>query len=146
MATTVYSQNSAPQSEIQNPIDSLVTLTIPISTKLTQTNFLTWKSQILPIIRDHKLTFPSPRPNKPAGPGFSFPGNQSSRPRHPKPPGPKPQCQICMKLGHTAKHCYNRYNADQSNVTSPQQQPSTFHAYLTQPTDSYDGACDWILD
>lgn len=56
MATTdLNSQNSGTQSEVQNPFNSLITLSIPISIKLTQTNFLTWKSQILPIIRGHKL-------------------------------------------------------------------------------------------
>ena len=39
----------------QNQIESVVTLNLLISTKLSHTNFLTWKSQILPVIKGYNL-------------------------------------------------------------------------------------------
>jgi hypothetical protein len=38
------------------PITTVITLNQPFYTKLTQTNFLTWKAQILPIINGHNLS------------------------------------------------------------------------------------------
>ena len=43
------------QNQNQNQITSIVTITQPISTKLTETNFITWKAQILPIINGYDL-------------------------------------------------------------------------------------------
>lgn len=95
-----------------------------------------------------------PRPPRPNS-GLNSPNNQNwtSSPdsNYTK---QKPKCQICMKIGHTAKLCYFRYNPDQANVTSPQiqapvaspQQPSTFHAYVTQPSDCTENSNEWILD
>lgn len=61
-----------------------------------------------------------PRPPRPNS-GLNSPNNQNwtSSPdsNYTK---QKPKCQICMKIGHTAKLCYFRYNPDQANVTSPQ--------------------------
>lgn len=45
-------QNQIPP---QNQNGSIITINQPISTKLTQTNFLTWKAQILPIINGYEL-------------------------------------------------------------------------------------------
>lgn len=38
-----------------NQIEAVITLNLPISTKLSHTNFLTWKSQILPVIKGYNL-------------------------------------------------------------------------------------------
>lgn len=35
--------------------DPLVILHLPVSTRLTRTNFLAWKSQIIPLLHGHKL-------------------------------------------------------------------------------------------
>lgn len=47
MANTSISQN--------NLIEPIVTLNLSIATKLSHTNFLTWKSQILPVIKGYNL-------------------------------------------------------------------------------------------
>lgn len=44
-----------PSSNPQNQFDSVITINQPISTKLNQTNFLTWKAKILPIINGYDL-------------------------------------------------------------------------------------------
>lgn len=51
MATIPLSQNLSQNNQIE-PID---TLNLPIATKLSHTNFLTWKSQILPVIKGYNL-------------------------------------------------------------------------------------------
>ncbi|KAJ3697958.1 hypothetical protein LUZ61_001663 [Rhynchospora tenuis] len=47
---------SSSTTSIASAMDSIVPLTIPISTKLSQNNYLTWKSQILPILHGYYLT------------------------------------------------------------------------------------------
>ena len=58
--------NSLPQSQSLSP-DPIVIINVPISTKLTRTNFLAWQSQILPVLHGfglHKyITTSSPAPN-----------------------------------------------------------------------------------
>ena len=44
-----------PPLSIAAPIESIVHLNIPISTKLSQSNYLTWKAQVLPLINGHNL-------------------------------------------------------------------------------------------
>lgn len=50
----VNGEISIPQTQM-NQFESMITLNLPISTKLTHTNFLTWKSQILPVIKGYNL-------------------------------------------------------------------------------------------
>lgn len=50
----VNGEISIPQTQV-NQFESMITLNLPISTKLTHTNFLTWKSQILPVIKGYNL-------------------------------------------------------------------------------------------
>lgn len=40
---------------LQTRSDPIITLNLPIATKLSHTNFLTWKSQILPVIYGYNL-------------------------------------------------------------------------------------------
>ncbi|KAJ3698209.1 hypothetical protein LUZ61_001914 [Rhynchospora tenuis] len=50
--------------------DSLISLTLPIATKLNLSNYLTWKCQILPIIHGYNLSnFISSPPPSPTSPG-----------------------------------------------------------------------------
>lgn len=91
-----------------------------------------------------QLSFgPQPSPNG---------GNNSIRPsyqvRSSYQAGPrplKPQCQICLKIGHTAKVCYYHISEDREATTTAQP-PSTYHAYLTQPTEQFDEGAERILD
>lgn len=55
MADATPTPNPTP-TQIVHQSTTVITITQPISTKLTQTNFLTWKAQILPIINGHNLT------------------------------------------------------------------------------------------
>ncbi|KAJ4744982.1 Copia-like polyprotein/retrotransposon [Rhynchospora pubera] len=53
----ISSSETAPTSSFSfsNQSNSFTTINIPISTKLTKQNFLTWKSQLLPIIHGYNL-------------------------------------------------------------------------------------------
>jgi hypothetical protein len=58
MADLLNSSSSA-QTAIISPSttsDPIITIPIPVFVKLTQANFLTWKSQIFPLIRGFKLS------------------------------------------------------------------------------------------
>ncbi|KAJ1698432.1 hypothetical protein LUZ63_006944 [Rhynchospora breviuscula] len=46
---------STPSSTISSLSPDIIPLTIPIATKLTHTNYLTWKSQILPLLHGYNL-------------------------------------------------------------------------------------------
>lgn len=55
--------------------------------------------------------FPPPQANKNSA-GPRPPKGQNSGP-------PKPRCQICQKLGHSARFCLNRFDADPEYVPPP---------------------------
>lgn len=48
-------ENRNPPIPPANQIDPVITLNLPISTKLSHTNFLTWKSHNLPVIKGYNL-------------------------------------------------------------------------------------------
>jgi gag-polypeptide of LTR copia-type len=54
----------------------------------------------------------------------------------------KPQCQICSKLGHVAKACYFRYDADPTY----RGKPAHYQAYVAQPQSSIASSSEWVLD
>ncbi|KAJ4790150.1 polyprotein [Rhynchospora pubera] len=56
MANPSDSTTSSPTISQSSPMESIIPLNLPISTKLSQNNYLTWKSQILPIIHGYNLT------------------------------------------------------------------------------------------
>jgi hypothetical protein len=56
-----------------------------------------------------------------------------------KTPAPKAdaECQICFRYGHTAKHCWYRFEEDPS---------PTFQAFVAQPFTPTHAPNEWVLD
>ncbi|KAJ1695555.1 hypothetical protein LUZ63_012253 [Rhynchospora breviuscula] len=55
-STTIHGVSSPSSSSLTSDPSHIVSLTLPVSTKLTSSNYLTWQCQILPIINGYNLT------------------------------------------------------------------------------------------
>ncbi|KAJ4761435.1 hypothetical protein LUZ62_071810 [Rhynchospora pubera] len=53
----------------------------------------------------------------------------------------KPTCQICSRIGHSAKLCYSRYNQDPDWKPNPR-----FQAYNAHTQPQLTSSNDWIID